>query len=408
MHQCDVVIIGAGPAGATTALTLRKTYPHLSLLMIEASNVHATRPGEILSDDARPILQQLTLMDFFKDQQHSPIASSDDDNNQPAPQAFADLAPRNGWHLDRGRFDSMLSGYAAACGTSFFRGSLHSVQFLADGRWQVTARSATAQQTTVARFVVDATGRHARFASEIGIPQLTYDSMIGIVRVIAFEEGTPVNDFKPMIEAFEHGWWYSALTWNKQLAIVAMTDADVEKRLQLTHIASWAEQMQQSPRTYARTQGMTMRGDLSIRAANTRCLHNTCGENWLAVGDAASSFDPLTSDGITRALQLGMQSAHAIGAHLSGKKTAIKTYQAEMQSEFESNLLRRTEIYRSESRWKNSAFWTRRQSQPILSGKTQVRKSNLSVPAGVVDDELTSKADLEIRKLQEAQTKEAI
>lgn len=388
MHQCDVVIIGAGPAGATTALTLRKAYPHLSVMMIEASDVHAMRPGEVLSTDVHPILQQLTLADFFNDQKHPSIAGSDDDNIQQSKQrSFSDLAPRSGWYLDRGRFDSMLSGYAAACGTYFFRGSLHSVQFLADGRWQVTAHSASAQQTIVARFVVDATGRHARFASEIGIPQLTYDSMIGIVRVISLEEETRLANFEPMIEPFEHGWWYSTSTWNKQLAIVAMTDADIGKRLQLTHVTDWAEQLQQSPRTHARVQGLTMRGDLSIRAANTRGLHNTCGENWLAVGDAASSFDPLTNDGIARALRLGMQSAHAIGAHLSGKKTAISAYQAEMQSEIELNLTRRTEIYRLESRWKNSPFWMRRQTPPVLSSKTQSRKNTLSVSTGMTTTE---------------------
>jgi flavin-dependent dehydrogenase len=398
MHQCDVLILGAGPAGATTALTLRKAYPHLSIMMIEANDVHAARPGEILNEDAVPILRQLALMDFFKDQKHPPIAGSDDDNIRSAPYSFSDLAPHCGWHLDRGRFDSMLSGYAAASGTFFFRGSLHSVQFLADGRWQVTAQSATAKQTTVARFVVDATGRHARFASEIGIPQLTYDSMIGIVRVIALEEHTKLNGFEPMIEPFEHGWWYSSLTGNKQLAIVAMTDADIGKRLQLTHVTNWTEQMLQSPRTSARVQGITMRGDLSIRAANTRGLHNTCGESWLAVGDAASSFDPVTSDGITRALRLGMQAAHVIGSHLSGKTTAIIGYQAEMQSEFELNLTRRAEIYRSESRWKNSAFWTRRQAQPALSSKTQARKTKLSISGNEsADNEITSNSAVAIR-----------
>jgi flavin-dependent dehydrogenase len=201
-----------------------------------------------------------------------------------------------------------------------------------------------------------------------------------------------------MIEPFEHGWWYSTLTWNKQLAIVAMTDADIGKRLQLTHVANWTVQMQQSPRTYERVQGMTMRGDLSIRAANTRGLHNTCGESWLAVGDAASSFDPLTSDGITRALRLGMHAAHVIGSHLSGKTTAIQTYQAEMQSEFELNLTRRTKIYLSEARWKNSAFWMRRQTQPSLSNKTQARKAKLSISGnGSTTDELVSKPAIAIR-----------
>jgi flavin-dependent dehydrogenase len=379
MHQCDVLILGAGPSGATAALTLRKAYPHLSVLMIEASDVQAVRPGEILDEDAFPILKQLALVDFFKDQKHPVIATAGDDYLRRAPMRLSDLAPHKGWHLDRGRFDSMLSGFAAASGTAFFRGSLQGVQLLADGRWQITAQSAAATQTAVARLVVDATGRHARFASEIGIPQLTYDSMIGIVRVIAFDDQTQASNYAPMIEPFEHGWWYSTVTWNKQLAIVAMTDADIGKRLQLTHITRWTEQLRESPQTYARVQDLTIRGDLSIRAANTRGLHNCCGDGWLAVGDAASSFDPLTENGITRSLRLGMQAAHAIGAHFSGKANAIKHYQAEIQSEFETNLKRRTELYRLEPHWKNAAFWMRRQTTPPLPSKAQTRKTTLSI-----------------------------
>ena len=380
MHQCDVVILGSGPAGATAALTLRKSYPDLSVLMVEASDAHAPRPGEILSEDALPILQQLTLLDFFKDQKHPAIANSAANSGS----KFAAFAPSRGWYLDRSRFDSMLSGYAAASGTAFYRGALTGVQFLSDGRWQVTAQSAATTHTSVARFVVDATGRHARFANEIGVPQLTYDSMIGIVRIINLEGATHLGGSGPMIEAFEHGWWYSAMTSNNQLAIVAMTDADLGKRLQLTHVAQWIEHMRKSPRTYELAGDLKMQGDLSIRAANTRCLHACSGENWLAVGDAASSFDPLTSDGVLRALRLGNRAAHVIGAHFN-KSAALKDYQSELQAEFEKNMNRRMEIYRSETRWKNSAFWMRRQTQPAAPGGIPSRKSTISISNGLTN-----------------------
>jgi len=48
IESYDVVILGGGPAGAATALSLRSHAPDLSVALIEQTNYHAMRIGETL------------------------------------------------------------------------------------------------------------------------------------------------------------------------------------------------------------------------------------------------------------------------------------------------------------------------------------------------------------------------
>lgn len=71
----------------------------------------------------------------------------------------------------------------------------------------------------------------------------------------------------------------------------------------------WNTLLSQAPNTRARlVAGNTgagsihAQGPLTIRAAHTQLLEPTTEGPWLAVGDAAASFDPLTSLGIGFAL----------------------------------------------------------------------------------------------------------
>ncbi|HSY27858.1 MAG TPA: hypothetical protein VK832_10175, partial [Burkholderiaceae bacterium] len=50
-----------------------------------------------------------------------------------------------------------------------------------------------------------------------------------------------------------------------------------------------------------------------------------------------------------------------------------------VQAEFENNMNQYSEIYRSESRWKNAPFWLRRQAAP---SRWRERKSPLSISNG--------------------------
>jgi flavin-dependent dehydrogenase len=87
------------------------------------------------------------------------------------------------------------------------------------------------------------------------------------------------------------------------------------------------------------------------------------GNNWLVAGDAAIAFDPLSSQGIYRALESGLLAARTIENSLLGDQTALKEYARGIQRSFDKYLSMRAITYGRERRWTSSAFWQRRHNE---------------------------------------------
>jgi flavin-dependent dehydrogenase len=363
MRHFDVIVIGAGPAGAATALSLRKHHPHLSVMLLEASDYQHARTGETLSLDAIPLLQQLEVFDFFLEQNHHCVHSR---KGLPAKGPVAGIDASGGWYLDRSRFDSMLAGFAAASGAAFMRATLSRVQQDAKEMWQLSACAGAVTHALSASFVVDASGSGARFASEIGIAQTVYDSLLCLTRVVEIDSAAR-TDSGCLIEAFEHGWWYSVPLDRRRIAVSVMTDADIGKQLQLSRVEEWEKHLDAAAQTRARVGQHEARKEICMRPAHTRNLANYVGRNWLAVGDAAACVDPLGSQGVMRALRFGLQAGSTIGEQFGKRQTSgLQDYAQLVRVEFDNHLLQRLDDYRMEQRWPASSFWLRRHTLQSL------------------------------------------
>src|SRR5436190_24249591 len=84
------------------------------------------------------------------------------------------------------------------------------------------------------------------------------------------------------------------------------------------------------------------------------------GEGWVAVGDAAQSYDPLSSQGLRYALESGIRAAFAVDAALDGDHRHLERYQMllELQRTRYERLHR--QFYGLVRRWPASPFWRRR------------------------------------------------
>ena len=96
-------------------------------------------------------------------------------------------------------------------------------------------------------------------------------------------------------------------------------------------------------------------------AAASEVLECSGGTGWLATGDAALSFDPLSSQGIYKALQSGLMVAETIEAVLHGEKAAVLDWSFRNRKRFDRYLRTRQAYYGLERRWPDSVFWRRRQ-----------------------------------------------
>jgi len=360
----DVAIIGGGPAGSASAISLRQTFPSLSVLMLESSDYSRARAGEVLPPIARDLLTHLGVLEEMSESVATPArglacawgAGDLDETNY-----FYGLAGE-GWHLDRRRFDAMLATRAEALGVTVCRNtSLHSSSRNGDV-WQLQAGRGDGDQCDPieARFVIDATGRNATFARSQGAQLQPRDALMAFSRI--FQHDGPV-EARMIVEACTHGWWYTAPLPGHRRVVSLLTDADLGRHLRLHSEPLWQEQLRTTSHVRHLVDGARLQPGVIVRSAATAALDRVCGEGWLAAGDAATAFDPLSAQGITSALRSGILASFAAGDVVSGRDVSAQDRYQRIVSAHGSNYDRvHREHYSRERRWSNSPFWQRRQS----------------------------------------------
>ena len=227
-----------------------------------------------------------------------------------------------------------------------------------------------------ARLVVDATGRTGWVASLFGARRVVYDRLVALMAVL--EPGTgprqPEQDaVNPLlIEAASEGWWYSVLLPRGALLVSFMTDGDLLSRGGLGAEELWATRLERTEQTRARARGYVKRGLVRVANAATSRLERTAGDGWLAVGDAASAYDPLSARGIRKALDSAFTGADALHDWLGGRPGALEAHQSAELSAFTRYWKERGLHYGAETRWPESLFWRRRRELDVDRTPIQV------------------------------------
>jgi flavin-dependent dehydrogenase len=354
----DIAVVGGGPGGAATALALRAHAPSLSVVLIEASHYAAPRIGETLPPLARSLLEHLGVWRDFQAQGHHEVYGTRAvwGSNRPLDNDFIYMPANTGWHLDRAAFDRMLASQAEKQGTTLMLDTrLRDVERAGDD-WRLALSSGGCLR---ARFVVDATGGVAAFARRCGARFVDADRLVGIACL--FDGGS--NDPRILVEAFEAGWWYTAGLPDGRRITACMTDADLARLLRLGEAEQWGQKLAAMPGMGTLLQGSKPCGPIVVHSSESRRLEPVVGDHWLAVGDAASRFDPLSSQGIVKALRSGIFAAYAIGDLLvRDDPSGARRYHRFVFEEFKSYTETRAKYYGEEQRWPASEFWRRRHS----------------------------------------------
>jgi flavin-dependent dehydrogenase len=268
--------------------------------------------------------------------------------------------------LDRAQFDRALRCSAEEAGAEVRTLRLRSLD---DG--QVSCR-----------FVIDAGGRSAMLSRRLGAIRRQTDRLIAFHMCLSSDcESDQLGSL--LVESVDAGWWYTALLPSRRRLVVFLTDADLADRLALLNAAGFFSLLKQTLHIgpLIELHGYEPATDVRGTDASSGRLDCAAGDHWLAVGDAAQSFDPLSSKGIANALYTGVHGARAVAAALRGDSEAMIRYDRHLSEIFRVYCGHATDVYRQELRWRDSVFWQRRQQPQAGDAARGPAASNVSTNA---------------------------
>lgn len=349
MIHRDLVVVGGGPAGSAAALRARAA--GLNVLLVTAPGRQPTTI-ESLPPAGRRLLVELGCWPAFLSS--APTASRGVRSYWGCEQPY-DLPSLQdpdgpGWLVDRARFDAVLRDSAASAGTALHTGRLRGVV-----RESAGLRLALSDGSAITtRFVIDATGRSAAVAARLGARRRHQDRTVAELR----HYRSPAADRRTVIAAVADGWWYSIGSDSGRRVVgrildpagagSAATAGDSAVRPEPPPgVAAVLERAEPEP------------GSRRI-AANSAWLEPFAGTDWAAAGDAALSFDPLSSQGLLTALFTGRSAADAAWSALAGRPDGVDQHAARLAAiaaSYRQNLAR---YYATEQRWPDAPFWAAR------------------------------------------------
>lgn len=360
----DVAIVGSGPAGCATALALSRL-GSFDMCIVDPGQKPAQSVGETLPPDTRTLLRRLDLWGDFEAEGHEPCPGSCSSwgNDTLGYNDFLLNPQGSGWHLDRERFDALLQRRARERAT-FVGAKLLDGSPCEGGGFRLRLRGGEGGASALtARFVVDATGGRAAFARHVGARPLVLDRL---AFVYGFFDASGASSASRMtvLEAAEEGWWYAASLPGQRLAVAFATDPETVARDGLWRDGPWFARALRTRHVAPRLDGCRfLPGSLVVRPATSSLLDPIGGPDWLAAGDAASSYDPLSSMGIHKALADGLDAAEAIAARLRSGGGRTADYEATIMNRFGEYAMNRNYFYELETRWTDAPFWRRRRER---------------------------------------------
>jgi menaquinone-9 beta-reductase len=313
--DCEVLVVGAGPAGSATAAALARAGRDVMLVELRAH----PRPKACAEYASPRIAEELALLGLADSAWRAdalPLRGMRVIRGQDAvDMRYQDASgPRPAWGLDRKKFDAILAAHAVSCGARLMeRTALDDVQWRGGmggtGGRAVGAslRTAEGRQTVRCRWLIGADGARSRTAQRVG-----RERGMGRLRrlgLVAHYEGVP--------ELADHGEMHVAPDFYVGLAPLAGERLNVGMALPLDGERRPAEERFQAaidgiPAVANRLRGRRRLTPIRGVSPISHRVASPAGNGWMLVGDAAGFIDPFTGEGIYRALRSARAAAEAL------------------------------------------------------------------------------------------------
>lgn len=352
-------IIGAGPSGLSTAIRLSQLGHQV--IILEASKKHDKRIGEHLAAEAWHEFKRLSIPTTILQDHSIPCLEVHNGWGQKSIHYNESIYNPygNGYILSRPDFDHALRNYCQSIGVQILTSCRVQKVNYQQKCWSIT----TEKGNFVVDFLVDASGRNSKFKLEKGVSKLYDDQLIGITRWSA-DTSKLLDNSHLLVEPTHLGWWYTTQIASGETIATFMTDANILTKSKFSSQDFWEEALQSSTHTRLRMKGTNFESTATVKSAHSQIRNKISGIGWLTVGDAAASYDPLSSAGILKGFRMGHFAANQIDQWSTGNKKALADYNQQVQAEYQDYLQQKQSYYQLENRWLAHPFWYKRNLRP--------------------------------------------
>jgi len=342
MPEPRIVVLGAGPAGAATAIGLRRLGHTVTV-------VSQWRRFAAVEGVSQRVLEGL---------RHAGLGGALNQAAMPATRQVhwngQHLQMNQEFLLDRQRFDRALRDDLQRAGVSVVEGRVRDV--VHEGCHQVCLDDG---QVLITDFLVEARGRQAPLAAD----RLRGPETVSLLNVWQASPGAPAS----AVESLEDGWaWMARLEDGRCYWQATLDAAGLPGKAGLAEFCA-ARRASSALVAELFDESALVPAQVHARSSTAILAGECVGQDWIRVGDAAMAVDPLSGNGIFQSLSSALQAPVVINTLLRRPERAELARQFHQQR-IEQLFLRFARIgrdfYGQEQGRAGQPFWARRQGWP--------------------------------------------
>jgi flavin-dependent dehydrogenase len=329
-EACQILVIGGGPAGATTAGLLARQGFQVTLL--EREHFPRYHIGESILPSCRPIFELLGVWDKVEAHGFQPKGGAyffwgAEEWEVRFTELGDDVA--NAWQVIRSEFDKLLLDHARELGVEVVEGvAVRELEF--DGARPVAASwvdggDATRGGRITFDYLVDASGRAGLLATKY-LKSRQFHQVFRNVAAWSYWKGAKALAKGPegaiTVASVPDGWFWAIPLHDGTTSIGLVTGRDIfnRKRAELGGVeAVYQAGLRECPAVQDLLEGAERVGGTKVEQDYSYVSERFTGPGYLIVGDAACFLDPLLSTGVHLATYSAMLGAAAVGSVLRGE-----------------------------------------------------------------------------------------
>jgi flavin-dependent dehydrogenase len=327
-RECDVLVVGGGPAGSTIAALLAQKGRRV--VVLEKDHFPRFHIGESLLPLNLPIFECLGVADAVAAiGVYKPGAEVISDEHAEAATFRFDRNPHltidHSYHVKRADFDKLLLDNSRRLGATVLEGTrVTEIEFDAEGQSRVTAVGPDGTPSAwLTRFLVDASGRDTLLLRRLGLKQV--DKRNNTAAVFGHFRNVPRlhGNAEGMItmHLFGHGWFWMIPLPDDVMSVGLVGTGSFFKTRTQDLDGLFACAVATSPRLAERMANAKPIGPLVATGNYSYGGRRYGGDGYILVGDAATFIDPLFSSGVMMAMSSAVLGAEVVHAWLNDRKS---------------------------------------------------------------------------------------